>query len=78
MQDMHWPILLSLLFHDYRGSVPHLLVLHLGDNDLGLMKGKAVEYSPSYVSLYSGDSGKEDLCVITVIWGTNNLVCHDA
>lgn len=39
---MHRSSLLSLLFQDYRGPMPQLIVVHLGGNNLGLRKGKAL------------------------------------
>lgn len=39
---MQWPALLHLLFTEYRGPRPHVLVIHLGGNDLGLVSGRAL------------------------------------
>lgn len=41
-RGMHWPDLVPLLFEEQRGPPPHLLVLHLGGNDLGFMNGKVL------------------------------------
>lgn len=40
---MQWPGLLPL-FRDYTGPVPGILVIHLGGNDLGFVKGKALVF----------------------------------
>lgn len=39
---LQWPELLSLLFEGRSGPPPDILVLHLGGNNLGLVKGKAL------------------------------------
>lgn len=41
-QEMQWSGLLPLLFEEYKGPVPQVLMIHLGGNDLGLVKGKAL------------------------------------
>lgn len=41
-RGLRWPGLLPLLFEGRKGPPPHILVLHLGGNDLGLVKGKAL------------------------------------
>lgn len=56
--------LLHLLFQACKGPTPHVLLIHLGGNDLGLLKGKALVLQ-----------AREDLCVIqrrlpgmTIVW----------
>ncbi|XP_054844968.1 uncharacterized protein LOC129336035 [Eublepharis macularius] len=41
-RGLRWPGLMPLLFRERRGLPPHILVIHLGGNDLGLIKGKAL------------------------------------
>ncbi|XP_054850226.1 uncharacterized protein LOC129339666 [Eublepharis macularius] len=41
-RGLRWPALLPLLFRGRKGPPPHILVLHLGGNDLGLVQGKAL------------------------------------
>lgn len=41
-QGLRWLGLLPLLFELGKGAQPHVLVVHLGSNDFGLMKGKAL------------------------------------
>lgn len=39
---LQWHSLLPLLFRECKGPVPDVLVIHLGGDDLGLVKGKAL------------------------------------
>lgn len=39
---MQWPGLLHLLFQEYRGPQPQVVLIHLGGNNLGLISGKAL------------------------------------
>ncbi|XP_015268388.1 PREDICTED: dual specificity protein phosphatase 12 isoform X1 [Gekko japonicus] len=39
---LKWPGLIPLLFKERRGPPPHVLLIHLGGNDLGLVKGIAL------------------------------------
>lgn len=39
---MQWPGLLPLLFCDHDGPQPQVLLIHLGRNDLGFVRGKAL------------------------------------
>ncbi|XP_054825929.1 uncharacterized protein LOC129323422 [Eublepharis macularius] len=39
---LRWPGLLPLLFRGRKGPPPHIVVIHLGGNDLGLVQGKAL------------------------------------
>lgn len=39
---LQWPRLLPLLFDSFTEPPPHILLLHLGRNDIGLLKGKAL------------------------------------
>ncbi|XP_054840374.1 uncharacterized protein LOC129333070 [Eublepharis macularius] len=41
-RGLRWPGLLPLLFEGRCGPLPDILVIHLGGNDLGLVKGKAL------------------------------------
>ncbi|XP_054826926.1 uncharacterized protein LOC129336105 isoform X1 [Eublepharis macularius] len=41
-RGLRWPGLLPLLFGRRSGLPPHVLVIHLGGNDLGLMQGRAL------------------------------------
>ncbi|XP_060110602.1 vomeronasal type-2 receptor 26-like [Heteronotia binoei] len=41
-RGLRWAQLLSLLFDNRPCSPPHLLVIHLGGNDLGLLQGRAL------------------------------------
>lgn len=41
-RGIQWPGLLPMLFRDYRGTKPQLLLIDLGGNDLGLIRGKAL------------------------------------
>lgn len=41
-RGMRWPALLPLLMEERKKSPPQILLIHLGGNDLGLMKGKAL------------------------------------
>lgn len=41
-RGLHWPGLLPLLFQSSSGLLPHVLIIHLSSNDLGLVKGKAL------------------------------------
>ncbi|XP_060108061.1 keratin, type II cytoskeletal 7-like [Heteronotia binoei] len=41
-RGLRWSGLLPLLFRGRTGPPPHILVIHLGGNDLGLLKGKAL------------------------------------
>ncbi|XP_060092837.1 dual specificity protein phosphatase 12 isoform X1 [Heteronotia binoei] len=41
-QDLRWLGLLPLLFKERRGPPPHVLLIHLGGSDLGLVKGKGL------------------------------------
>ncbi|XP_054830429.1 uncharacterized protein LOC129343873 [Eublepharis macularius] len=41
-RGLRWPGLLPLLFEGRCAPPPHILVIHLGGNDLGLVKGKAL------------------------------------
>lgn len=41
-RGMQWPGLLPLLFRELKGPKSHVIVVHLGGNDLGLVKGKAL------------------------------------
>lgn len=41
-RGLQWSGLLHLLFHEFVGPPPKVLVIHLGGNDLGLVKGKAL------------------------------------
>lgn len=48
---------MTLSFHEFRGSRPDVLLVHLGGNDLGLLKGKALVIQV-----------KEDLSAICQQW----------
>lgn len=39
---MQWPGSLLFLFNEYRGLLLQVLVIHLGGNNLGLVKGKVL------------------------------------
>lgn len=41
-RSLQWPDPLPFLFEKRHGAVPHVLLLHLGGNDIGLMKYKAL------------------------------------
>lgn len=54
---MRWPALLPLLLDGWKGPPPHILLIHLGGNDLGLTEGKALIIQ-----------AKEDLAQIKEVW----------
>lgn len=39
---MRWAALPHLLFEEKWGPPPHVLIIHLGGNDLGFLQGKAL------------------------------------
>ncbi|XP_054841861.1 uncharacterized protein LOC129333956 [Eublepharis macularius] len=41
-RGLRWAGLLPLLFRGRRGPPPHVVLIHLGGNDLGLLKGRAL------------------------------------
>lgn len=54
---MKWPALLPLLLERRKGPPPHVLLLHFGGNNLGLIKGKALIIQ-----------AKDDLARLKVAW----------
>lgn len=42
LRGMRWPALLPLLMKGRQIPHPQILLIHLGENDLGLMNGKAL------------------------------------
>lgn len=41
-RGMQWPVLLPLLFNEYAGPRLQMLLIHLGRNYFGLVRGKAL------------------------------------
>lgn len=65
-RGLQWPGLLPLLFNGYKGPAPHILIIHLGGNNLGLIKGKALVWHARY------DFVEIKRCCLA------GLVCHDS
>lgn len=60
---MTWSSLLYVLFQVYKGPVPGILLIHLGGNDFGLLKGKALVLQ-----------AREDLGVIMDCWPSTAII----